>query len=113
MLSTYLLKTHHLPDSVTHPRSLMTCGCGLSVFISSNSDFKSRLSDSAAFSRIIRGAMSYSWTQFHLSDKIVRNMMKKMKINRLLKKKHLAVRRLNYVYNIQVTVKIIKTFHLG
>ena len=27
----------------------MTCGCGLSVFISSSSDFKSRLSDSRAF----------------------------------------------------------------
>ena len=38
-----------LPDSVTHPSSLMTCGWGLSVFISSSSDFKSRLSDSRAF----------------------------------------------------------------
>ena len=38
----------HLPDSVTHPSSLMTCGCGLSVFISSSSDFKSCLSDSGA-----------------------------------------------------------------
>ena len=27
-------------------------------------------------------------------------------INRLLKKKHLAVRRLNYVYNIQVVIKM-------
>ena len=42
----------HLPDSVTHPSSLMTCGCGLSVFISSTSDFKSRLSDSGAFAAI-------------------------------------------------------------
>ena len=42
----------HLPDSVTHPSSLMTCGCGLSVFISSSSDFKSRLSDSGAFASI-------------------------------------------------------------
>ena len=29
-----------------------------------------------------------------------------IEINRLLKKKHLAVRRLNYVYNIQVIVKM-------
>ena len=42
-------KDVHLPDLVTHPNSLMTCGCGLRVFISSSSDFKSRLSDSAAF----------------------------------------------------------------
>ena len=42
-------KDVHLPDSATHPNSLMTCGCGLSVFISSSSDFKSRLSDSGAF----------------------------------------------------------------
>ena len=41
-------KDVHLPDSVTHPSSLMTCGCGLSVFISSSSDLKSRLSDSGA-----------------------------------------------------------------
>ena len=45
-------KDVHLPDSVTHPSSLMTCGCGLSVFISSSSDFKSRLSDSGAFASI-------------------------------------------------------------
>ena len=30
----------------------MTCGCGLSVFISSSSEFKSRLSDSAAFAKM-------------------------------------------------------------
>ena len=28
------------------------------------------------------------------------------RFNRLLKKKHLAVRRLNYVYNIQVIIKM-------
>ena len=37
-----------LPVSVTHPSSFMTCGWGLSVFITSSSDNKSFLSDSGA-----------------------------------------------------------------
>ena len=50
--SNWWLKTVHmknnLPDSVTHPSSLMTCGWGFNVFITSSSDNKSFLSESGA-----------------------------------------------------------------
>ena len=39
---------HSLPDSVTHPSSLMTCGWGFNAFITSSSDNKSFLSESGA-----------------------------------------------------------------
>ena len=43
-----------LPDSVTHPRSLMTQGCGFSCFIVSSSFIKSLLSDSVAFAGALK-----------------------------------------------------------
>ena len=50
--SNWWLKTvyikNNLPDSVTHPSSLMTCGWGFNVFITSSSDNKSFLSESGA-----------------------------------------------------------------
>ena len=50
--SNWRLKTvyikNNLPDSVTHPSSLMTCGWGFNVFITSSSDNKSFLSESGA-----------------------------------------------------------------
>ena len=50
--SNWWLKTvyfkHNLPDWVTHPSSLMTCGWGFNVFITSSSDNKSFLSESGA-----------------------------------------------------------------
>ena len=51
-LSNWWLKTvyikNNLPDSVTHPSSLMTCGWGFNIFITSSSDNKSFLSESGA-----------------------------------------------------------------
>ena len=50
--SNWWLKTVHIKnnllDSVTHPSSLMTCGWGFNVFITSSSDNKSFLSESGA-----------------------------------------------------------------
>ena len=50
--NSWYLKTvyfkHSLPDSVTHPSSLMTYGWGFNVFITSSADNKSFLSDSGA-----------------------------------------------------------------
>ena len=50
--NSWYLKTvyfkHSLPDSVTHPSSLMTYGWGFNVFITLSSDNKSFLSDSGA-----------------------------------------------------------------
>ena len=43
-----------IPDSVTHPRSLMTKGCGFSCFIVSSSLIKSLFSDSAAFAGALK-----------------------------------------------------------
>ena len=64
-------KDVHLPDSVTQPSSLMTCGCGLSVFISSSSDFKSRLSDSPAFAtmKTIKGMFQFLRTAYNEDNK--------------------------------------------
>ena len=49
--SNWWLKTVHikskLPDSVTHSSSLMTCGWGFNVFVTSSSDNKSFLSESS------------------------------------------------------------------
>ena len=47
-LKTVYIKNNNLPDSVTHPSSLMTCGWGFNVFITSSSDNKSFLSESGA-----------------------------------------------------------------
>ena len=50
--SNWWLKTayikNNLPDLVTHPSSLMTCGWGFNAFITSSSDNKSFLSESGA-----------------------------------------------------------------
>ena len=40
------------PDSITHPRSLITWGCGFSCFIVSSSFMRSLLSDSEALAEI-------------------------------------------------------------
>ena len=46
-----------------------------------------------------------NYSIFHDELAYTTNILKIM-INRLLKKKHLTVRRLNYVYNIQVIIKM-------
>ena len=49
------LHNQNIPDSVTHPKSLMTWGCFLSFFIVSSSFINSLLYDSAALAGELKG----------------------------------------------------------